>query len=154
MSEIKKHSDKIFSSDVVRLKVDVVDWQGAVRASGDLLVNSGKCLPEYIDAMIQTVNTMGPYMVIAPGLALLHARPGDGVLMNGFSLITLKAPVEFGAPENDPVDIVISFCAINQTTHIAALEKLARFLRQDTNLTLLRQALNVENLITALNSQK
>ena len=54
-----------------------VDVRGGRRASVRLRAPT----PDgYADAMIRVIEEFGPYVVIAPGLALAHARPGDDVL--------------------------------------------------------------------------
>ena len=57
--------------------------------------------------MIETVEKMGPYIVIAPGLALAHSRPSEAVLKTGLSWVRLSTPVKFGNKANDPVSLVI-----------------------------------------------
>ena len=138
------------SKDVVRLNVAADGWESAVRIAGELLVDTDKCSPEYVEAMVRTVKELGPYMVIAPGLALAHARPEDGTLEIGLSLVTLKEPVDFGSASNDPVKVVISFCAVNKEDHIGMLKELAGFLRLEDNLVLLKQVENVEELLLAV----
>jgi PTS system ascorbate-specific IIA component len=138
--------------DVIKLKIEVADWEGAVRAGGQLLLDSDKCDSDYIDAMVRTVREMGPYMVLAPGLALAHARPEDGVREVGLSLITLKTPVEFGSKANDPVEVVISFCAIDHVSHVELLKALATFLRKEDNQRLLREAEVVDVVLQAFES--
>lgn len=142
------------SKDVVRLNVEADGWETAVRKAGELLVDTKKCSPEYVDAMVRTVQELGPYMVIAPGLALAHARPEDGTLEIGLSLVTLKEPVCFGSASNDPVKVVISFCAVNKEDHIGMLKELAGFLRLEENLALLKRIDNVEELLLAVASKK
>mgnify|MGYP001137941829 CR=1 FL=1 len=141
------------TADVIQLNVDVKDWEGAVRAGGKLLLDSGKCAPEYVDAMVRTVKEMGPYMVLAPGLALAHARPQDGTLEVGLSLVTLQTPVAFGSKVNDPVELVISFCAVDQQSHVEVLKALARFLRDDQNQQILKNAENVGEVLAAFTAQ-
>jgi PTS system ascorbate-specific IIA component len=119
------------TSDVVELQVEAADWETAVTTAGNLLVKTGKCTPGYIQAMIDAVHEMGPYMVLAPGLALAHARPEDGVLDMGISLITLKTPVEFGSEANDPVSLVLAFGGTDNKSHIGLLSALAQFLEED-----------------------
>lgn len=113
---------------LVKLKVEVKDWESSIRESGQLLVNEGYIENGYVEAMIDSVNELGPYMVIAPGIALAHARPGEFVNKQGFSLITLKEPVEFGHPENDPVDIVISLAALDHNSHLGTLQSIVKIL--------------------------
>ena len=53
------------------------------------MVKNGTIEERYIDGMIETVKNLGPYIVIAPGVALPHARPEDGVIEPSMSLVTL-----------------------------------------------------------------
>ena len=145
--------DKYLTADMIQLKVEVEDWEGAVRAGGQLLYQAEKCTPGYIDAMVRTVNEMGPYMVLAPGLALAHARPEDGVNQVGLSLVTLKTPVNFGSAANDPVELVISFCAVDRESHVDMLKAMAFFLREEDNQRLLREAETVEEVLGAFRIQ-
>ncbi len=136
--------------DVVQLKINVNNWQEAVRAGGYLLMQAKRCSPSYIEAMVKAVQEMGPYMVLAPGLALAHARPEDGALEVGLSLVTLSTPVEFGSEANDPVYVVISFCAPDHESHIGMLQSLAEFLLTEENQRLLRTANTVNEIISAV----
>lgn len=142
--------EKYLTEGVIKVNVKAANWEEAVRTGGELLVNAHKCQPEYVDAMVRTVRELGPYMVLAPGLALAHARPEDGTLAVGLSLITLAEPVEFGSKVNDPVKIVISFCAVDKEGHVEVLKALAEFLRVEENQTILKNAATVDELLVAL----
>jgi PTS system ascorbate-specific IIA component len=67
----------------------------------------------------------GPYVVIAPGLALAHARPGPEVLGDGLGVVTLAEPVNFGHPHNDPVSVVLALAIKTADAHLAAVADLA-----------------------------
>ena len=54
---------------------------------------------------------------VAPGLAMPHGRPEEGVKKTGFALVTLKTPLVFNHEDNDPVDILITMAAVDATTH-------------------------------------
>jgi len=136
-------------ANMIRLQVNAENWQDAVRQGGALLIEGGKCEPRYVDAMVDAVNEMGPYMVLAPGLALAHARPEDGVLELGLSIITLKTPVEFGSEANDPVSLIISFGGVDKESHIGMLAALAKFLTVEENQHFLRQATSVPEVMEA-----
>ena len=51
------------------------DWRGAVEAAGRALNASGATDAGYGTDMVRMIEEHGPYVVIAPGLALAHARP-------------------------------------------------------------------------------
>lgn len=138
--------ENILTEKAIRLKAQATDWQDAVRIGGELLVSAGFAEPSYIEAMIETVKQLGPYSVIAPGIAMPHARPDAGVTKPGLSLVTLANPVEFGNKENDPVDIVVSFCATDNTSHIQMLAELAQLLGSDEAVTTVRNAKEVKEV--------
>lgn len=142
------------SAETVLIDVPARDWQEAVRAVGQLLVKAGAAEPRYLDAMVRTVSELGPYIVLAPGMAMPHARPEDGALEVGFAAITLAQPVEFGNPDNDPVQLVIAFCAPNPDAHIQSLTQLARTLGEPGFIERAVAATTNEELTEILNGGK
>lgn len=142
----------LLRAETIKLNVAVKDWEEAVRAGGKLLEDAGASKPEYTDAMVDAVKNIGPYMVIAPGIAMPHARPEAGVNEIGMSLITLKNPVCFGNKENDPVHIVVCLCAIDHTTHLEALSDLVGLLGDENYVRLIMEATDSEVLVNLINS--
>ncbi len=134
---------------MILLQAEATDWREAVSITGNLLVQNGVCEPRYIDAMIEAVEKLGPYMVLAPGIALAHARPEDGVIQIGLCIVTLAKPVNFGSPENDPVKLVIGFGGVDHESHLQLLQELAMFLMEDENQLLLKNAKDVSVVIQA-----
>lgn len=117
--------------EAIRLRVHARDWRSAVVAAGEALVATGATTPVYTDEMITTVEKMGPYIVLAPGIALPHARPSPAVLRTGLSLVTLAEAVPFGHPQNDPVSLLIAFAAADNKAHARALSTLAGLLAEE-----------------------
>lgn len=137
------------TKDLIKLQVKVNNWEEAVRVGGQLLVQADICENRYVDAMVSAVNEMGPYMVLAPGIALAHGRPEDGVLKVGMSIINLETPVEFGSEANDPVYLIISFGGVDKESHIAMLQELAIFLMDESNQELLKTAKSFDDVMDA-----
>lgn len=130
----------LLSEEMIQLNVPAKDWEDALKKGAQLLINSGGVEPRYSEAMIEMVKNLGPYVVVAPGLALGHAGPDAGVNHTCFSLLTLNKPVEFGVPDNDPVDVVFSFAAPNKEEHMQALRQMALFCGENENLEGIRKA--------------
>lgn len=136
----------------VMVGVTAADWRAAVRAAGDLLVAAGATTNAYTGEMISTVEELGPYIVIAPGLALAHARPSPAVLRTGLSWAGLAAPVAFGHEQNDPVRLVVGLAAVDRDAHSGALAGLARMLAEPRRFEALKaapSAAEVRRLVTA-----
>jgi PTS system ascorbate-specific IIA component len=107
------------------------DRTAAVRRSGELLTAGGLVGPAYTDEMLAALDEYGPYIVIAPGVALAHSRPSPSVRGVAFSILTLDPPVEFGHAENDPVSLVVGMAAPDAESHIEALRQMAQLLGDD-----------------------
>jgi len=118
----------LLSIKTIAVNADAKDWRDAVRQVGRLMVDSGAVEDRYIEGMIRTAEELGPYIVVAPGVAMPHSRPEDGVIRPCMALMTLHEPIEFGNPENDPVRLVFAFGAVDNEQHVGALRQLAMIL--------------------------
>lgn len=113
---------------LVRLDVEATDWEDAVRKSAGLLVELGAATPAYVDDIVRGVRELGPYIVIAPGVALPHARPESGAFAPALGVVTLARPVPFGSPQNDPVRFLFPLSATDSDGHLGALQSLVELL--------------------------
>lgn len=118
----------VINTNLVEIDVDVKDWQEAITYGGNLLVKEGVVTESYVQAMIQSVLDIGPYVVLDEGVALPHARPEAGALKIGVSIITLKNPVVFGHPEHDPVKLVVCLAAVDSASHVSVLSDISQIL--------------------------
>lgn len=124
---------EVLTEELIDLHYRAENRDEAVRRSGELLVKNNLATDAYIEGMIKNVEVNGTYIVIAPGIAMPHARPEEGALAIGFSVVTLAEPVVFGHPKNDPVKIVIGLCAVDHQTHLKALAALVEILSHEEN---------------------
>lgn len=111
-----KLTEHLLSAGTIRLQAEAADWKEAVRIGADLLAAAGLVEPRYGTAIVSMTEELGPWYVLAPGLAMPHARPEEGVIRDGFALVTLATPVVFGSDGNDPVDILITLAATSAKT--------------------------------------
>jgi PTS system ascorbate-specific IIA component len=130
----------------ISVRATASSWKQAIELAGDALVKSQRTTPKYTEAMVQAFEELGPYMVIAPGIALAHARPSEAVLGTGLSLITLSEPVVFGSEANDPVRLVIGLAAVDHDSHIDLMAALSELLMDVMKVNMLLQAENMEQV--------
>lgn len=107
---------QLLAMDAIQLQAEAADWKEAVRIGVDLLVKADAVEPRYYDAIVNMTAELGPWYILAPGMAMPHGRPEEGVKKNSFALVTLKTPVNFGDPDNDPIDILITLAATDAKT--------------------------------------
>lgn len=111
----------------IRLQQQASTWQEAIKLAIDPLIESGAVEPRYYDTIIKCINEMGPYIILAPGLAMPHARPEDGVNRTAFSLITLSQPIFFDG-EEEPVDVLFALAGSNSDEHMQGLMEITQLL--------------------------
>lgn len=142
--------EELISSANIKVKVSVKDWREAIEISGSLLLRSKKINRKYIDDMVKAVIDMGPYMVLAPGFALAHAKPSPDVLENGVSLITLETPVNFGS-KNDPVKVILCMACTDSTSHINVLKAVAEKLMLEGMIDRIASCKSVQEVYSLIN---
>lgn len=133
----------LLSEDNVSFHYPAETWEDVIRHGGQLMVDAGFTEPTYTEAMIDVVRDMGPYIVLAPGLAMPHARPEMGAKQVGTALVTLEKPIDFGSPENDPVSVAVFLCAPNKEEHIQLLTDIATLFEDEE---FLDAAVNLESI--------
>ncbi len=134
----------------VNVNAEADSWQAAVELSGELLVAAEVVEERYGPAMVRTVEELGPYVAVAPGVAIPHARPEDGALEMGVSLVVLREPVEFGSEENDPVDLLFGFASPDKDSHVDTIRDLVSFIQDTENLEALRTAASADEALRIL----
>lgn len=128
------------TDDAVEFDAVAADWRGAIRLAGSGLVRAGVATDLYTERMIAVVENFGPYIVVAPRIALAHARPGNDVNSDGLSLATFAEPVSFGHPHNDPVEIVIGLASASNDAHLTNVAALANLFNDPAAFPALRAA--------------
>ncbi|MDG3072592.1 BglG family transcription antiterminator [Bacillus halotolerans] len=122
-------------------------WEDAVRMAAKPLLDDGSVTPPYVDAMIATIQTLGPYIVITPNVAIPHARPEDGVNQIGMSFLRLNQAVSFSDRPEHSVQLIIVLAAIDNDTHLKALSQLTNMLGDPENIQLLINAQSAEDVL-------
>jgi len=136
----------LITAETIRLKVSAGSWREVVYRTGKLLLDIGAIEPRYIEAMREVIIQHGPYMILWPGIALLHALPEQGVRRLCMSMVTLARPVQFGHPENDPVDLAIALGAVDKHQHLKALSELQDLLESEEALDRIRSAIHASQV--------
>ncbi len=138
----------LLTEKTIKLNVRAKSWEEAIRIGGELLVDNDFVEERYVEAMVKNVKEMGPYIVIAPGVAMPHARPEDGVKQVCMSLITLEEPVVFDNEES--VKLILAFGATDHHTHLQALSDLMKLFSNSSYLDTILQASEIKEVINVI----
>lgn len=140
----------LLTARTIKVKQLAKNWQEAVEIAGYPLVDIGVIDKSFIDAMKKVICKNGPYMVLWPGIALLHAHSTCGVKTLGMSLTTYSKPVFFGHEKNDPVDISLVIAATDISLQYHVLEQLLEVINNPESLNVIRHANEVNEIIELL----
>lgn len=144
--EVQPMIQDILSDDNILLETEEFTWQEAIKKVAEPLLSKEIITGDYIQAMIESVEEYGPYIVIGPHLALAHARPEDGSLKLGLSLSIFEKPVVFGHEFNDPVKVMFCLSAIDSYSHLNVMKRLVNLIREEDNLIKLTEAKSIKTV--------
>ncbi len=114
----------------IRIIDEVADWKEAISQAVLPLIENGYVESRYVDSIIENTEKYGPYYVIAPNIALPHARPEQGVLKKQLGILLLRHPIKFSQDGFD-VRLLITLAASDGESHLQTLAKLSDILGDD-----------------------
>ncbi|WP_165462083.1 PTS mannitol transporter subunit IIA [Atlantibacter sp.] len=134
-----------FPASSISIKSSATNWQEAIDFSMSSLLANHYVNTNYIQAIKDLTITIGPYYILAPGVAMPHARPECGALKTGMSLTLLKQEVKF-AEDDEGIKLLIGLSAANSDSHIGAIQALSELLSEEETLTALLAAKSEKQL--------
>lgn len=124
----------LIENNAILLNQSAANWEDAVKIGTDLLVKAGTIEPRYYENIISKVKELGPYIILAPGLAMPHARPEEGVLKTSFALVTLTEPVFFDG-EEEGVRVLLTLAGSDSDQHMQGLMEITQVLDDEESET-------------------
>ncbi|QLK59289.1 PTS mannitol transporter subunit IIA [Enterobacteriaceae bacterium Kacie_13] len=138
-----------FDSESIAIYPSAEDWSQAIDLSMRNLLQRKYITADYIQSIKDTTTEIGPYYLLAPGIAMPHARPECGALQTALSLTLLRQGVSFEA-ESPPVRLLIGLSAKDSDSHIEAIQALSEMLCEDDVIDQLLNAKSTEELINII----
>ena len=120
----------LLKKENVQIVESATDWKDAIRISVQPLEQHGYVESRYKEEIISNVESMGPYIVLAPYIALPHARPEQGVKESQIAVTLLQNEVRF-AGEEKPVKLLIALAASDNNRHLDALMSISEILQNE-----------------------
>jgi PTS system ascorbate-specific IIA component len=133
----------------VSFKQGFSTWQEAIRASFETLLADKSIDETYIDSVIACVDKYGPYIVLAPDIAMPHAQENaSGVFQNAIAFMKTEEPVHFEAnnPDKD-ARLFFVLASKDHAIHLKNMEKLATVLLNQDFVKDLLKVNSVEGLL-------
>lgn len=139
---------ELLTREMIQLADSIDSWENAIQLAAKPLLEIQAIEETYIEAMIENVKKLGPYIVLTPYVAIPHARPEHGVKKIGMSLLKLKNPVSFSNNNSSKdVHLIFVLSAVDNETHLKALSQLTELIDDEENINKLIAANSVEEII-------
>ncbi len=139
------------TKDYIQFVEGFEHWEEAVIQSAQPLLKHGHIKQSYIDGMIESVKEYGPYIVIAPRIALPHARPEMGSVSVGYSVMLSKKPVSFMEDNSSDAELFIALSCVDADTHLQMLQEIVEILSDNQKQSSLFNAKTVDDVLKVFN---
>jgi len=120
------------TEDLISFEKGFDNWEDAIIASSQGLLKQGFIEQSYVDSMISSVKEYGPYIVIAPNIAMPHARPEAGSKKVGFAVTLCEEAVSFSDAPEHQARLMVTLSCVNADTHLQMLQALVGVLADET----------------------
>lgn len=140
----------LIKKERIQIAAQAENWEAAIRMAARPLEEDGSIDASYTDAMIESVHKLGPYIVLAPGIALPHARPEAGVHAMSMALMKVEKPVYFS--ETKYANLFFVLASTDGTSHLDALREMSIIFSDHTAIEKFLAAADTEELYQLIQS--
>ncbi len=138
--------NKLLADNLVHIESGFNSWKEAIQANAKMLLSNGYIEQEYVEAVIACVEKYGPYIVIAPNIAMPHSTENaPGVNKTGIGFMKVNQPVCFD--ENDPEKDARLFFMLASKDHEEHLQNMMALSEMLMDEELVEQLLQAKDMI-------
>ncbi|WP_027694926.1 PTS sugar transporter subunit IIA [Vibrio litoralis] len=145
MSLLSLISDNIVISNEENLSVNA-----ALDITCSKLLEQGSIEATYLEAIKQKHQEIGAYYVLAPKIAMPHARPEDGVNEASLQVTVFKNGADFESEDNGLVYFAVTLAAMDSDSHIQTIMALSELFQNDGDINAIISAKTVEEVTEIL----
>lgn len=106
------------------------NWRDAIKISVLPLEQGGYVKSCYKDGIIENIEKLGPYIIIADHIALPHARPEQGVIDTQIGITLFRKDIEFDGRETT-ARLFVTLAAKDSNSHLDALVQISELLSDE-----------------------
>ncbi len=121
------------------------NWQDAIRISVLPLEQGGYVESRYKDGIIENIEKLGPYIIIADHIALPHARPEQGAIDTQIGITLFRQDIEFDSREA-VARLFVTLAAKDSNSHLDALVQISDLLSDEDEVEKILESPDVQTL--------
>ncbi|MUJ20042.1 PTS sugar transporter subunit IIA [Aliivibrio fischeri] len=132
--------DLIGNDGIVITTEKELTLDAALDLTCSLLIKNGKVETSYLEAIKQKHKEIGAYYVLAPKIAMPHARPEDGVNEAALQITVFKNGVDLESEDNGDVYFSVTLAAMDSDSHIHTIMALSELFQNEDDVDAIIQA--------------
>jgi len=140
---------KTMLKENIQISNSIENWEEAIHLASMPLLEKNNIQKKYVDAMIDGIKELGPYIILIPGVAMPHSRPENGVNDTSMALLKIEEGVSF-SPTKEDVKLVFILAAKDNSSHMDALVGLSDLLEDEKKVDAIIRSVSVEEILNIL----
>lgn len=143
--------EEIIEKSDIQVGLHASNYKEAILLASSPLIEEKKITKRYAEMMIESLETLGPYIVLMPGFALAHSAPCEEVKENCLSIAIFDEGIDFKS-DKGLVRVVMVLASTDGESHVEKLSKIAsRLMNDDYFITKLVDCTDKEEVYNLLN---
>ncbi len=126
--------DLVGDNGIVITEAKELSVDAALDLTCSKLLEQGKIEPSYLEAIKTKHQEIGAYYVLAPKIAMPHARPEDGVNEAALQITVFKHGVNLESEDNGDVYFAVTLAAMDSDSHIQTIMALSELFQNDDDI--------------------
>lgn len=147
--DMERTLNDFLTNDTIQLMDRVKKWEEAIRRAAQPLLDRRHIKESYVDAVMENCRRNSDYIMLGNRIAIPHAKPEEGVLKLGMSLLNLKESVEF--PNGQRMNLICFIAAEDKEKHINPLLQLRRLAEDESTVNQIKKAGSEEDVEGIIN---
>lgn len=143
--------EEIIEKSDIQVGLHASNYKEAILLASSPLIEEKKITKRYAEMMIESLETLGPYIVLMPGFALVHSAPCEEVKENCLSIAIFDEGIDFKS-DKGLVRVVMVLASTDGESHVEKLSKIAsKLMNDDYFITKLVDCTDKEEVYNLLN---
>lgn len=143
--------EEIIEKSDIQVGLHASNYKEAILLASSPLIEEKKITKRYAEMMIESLETLGPYIVLMPSFALAHSAPCEEVKENCLSIAIFDEGIDFKS-DKGLVRVVMVLASTDGESHVEKLSKIAsKLMNDDYFITKLVDCTDKEEVYNLLN---
>ena len=143
--------EEIIEKSDIQVGLHASNYKEAILLASSPLIEEKKITKRYAEMMIESLETLGPYIVLMPGFALAHSAPCEEVKEHCLSIAIFDEGIDFKS-DKGLVRVVMVLASTDGESHVEKLSKIAsKLMNDDYFITKLVDCTDKEEVYNLLN---